>query len=99
MCECGTTLVEALLHNRNAIGNDLNPLAALISRVKTTLIKEEEFRHLNSKLEGLTREADVQAISQVLLEIKQEGHERLYDFGRVALSASIWSNSGGRNLF
>jgi DNA modification methylase len=25
MCGCGTTLVEALLHNRNTIGNDLNP--------------------------------------------------------------------------
>jgi predicted helicase len=32
MCGCGTTLVEALLHNRNAI--------ALISKVKTTLISD-----------------------------------------------------------
>ena len=50
MCGCGTTLVEALLHNRNAIGNDLNPLAALISKGKTTLITEEEFRDFNEKL-------------------------------------------------
>jgi DNA modification methylase len=42
MCGCGTTLVEALLHNRNAI--------ALISKVKTTLISEEEFKYFNEKL-------------------------------------------------
>lgn len=35
-CGCGTTLVEAKLHNRNAIGVDLNPIAVLISKAKTT---------------------------------------------------------------
>jgi len=50
---CGTTLVEAFLHNRNAIGNDLNPLAVLISKVKTTLIDEDRFRYLNWKLSML----------------------------------------------
>jgi len=47
---CGTTLVEAFLHNRNAFGNDLNPIAVLISKVKTTLIDEDRFRCLNWKL-------------------------------------------------
>jgi len=47
---CGTTLVEAFLHNRNSVGNDINPLAVLISKVKTTLIDEAEFRYLNTKL-------------------------------------------------
>jgi len=47
---CGTTVVEAFLHNRNSIGNDLNPLAVLISKVKTTLIDENEFRYLAKKL-------------------------------------------------
>ena len=50
MCGCGTTLVEAFLNNRNSIGNDFNPLAVLISKVKTTLIDETEFRYLNKKL-------------------------------------------------
>lgn len=35
-CGSGTTLVEALLLKRNAYGLDINPLAQLISRVKTT---------------------------------------------------------------
>lgn len=103
MCGCGTALVEALLHNRNAIGNDLNPLAVLISKVKTTLISEEEFRYFNLKLEGLTKKEmllGVQAINQVLLEIKQEGYGKLYDFGKVALSASVWSvKNGNKDLF
>jgi len=44
-CGCGTTLVESFLNNRNSIGNDFNPLAALISKVKTTLIEDTQFRY------------------------------------------------------
>src|SRR5579885_1325032 len=35
-CGSGTTLVEALLLNRHAIGFDANPLACLITKAKTT---------------------------------------------------------------
>ncbi len=38
-CGTGTTLVEANLRGVNAIGCDLNPLARLISKVKTTPIE------------------------------------------------------------
>ncbi len=88
MCGCGTTLVEALGHNRNAIGNDLNPLAVLISKVKTTLIDEEEFRYFNEKLSSAS---GIEGIRKILWELKEEGKQKLYDFGRTALSASIWS--------
>ncbi|MCJ7507413.1 MAG: MerR family DNA-binding transcriptional regulator, partial [candidate division Zixibacteria bacterium] len=37
-CGSGTTLVESSLLNRNSIGIELNPLAVLIARVKTTPI-------------------------------------------------------------
>jgi excisionase family DNA binding protein len=37
-CGSGTTLVESSLLNRNSIGIELNPLAVLISKVKTTPI-------------------------------------------------------------
>jgi len=40
----GTTLVEAKLLGRNAIGVDLNPLAWLISKVKTTHLSESQLR-------------------------------------------------------
>jgi DNA modification methylase len=36
----GTTLVESNVLGRNAIGIDINPLACLISKVKTTVIKK-----------------------------------------------------------
>ena len=120
MCGCGTTLVEAFLNNRNSIGNDFNPLAALITKVKTTLIDEGEFRYLNKKLGIMKRYLDLdyrrvderiknlpdrkiskifnrvvisklEAIRETLLEVKEEGHNDLFDFGRVALSSTIWS--------
>ena len=37
-CGTGTSLVEANLRDINAIGTDINPLARLIAKVKTTII-------------------------------------------------------------
>ena len=114
---CGTTLVEAFLNNRNSVGNDLNPLAVLISKVKTTLIDEDKFRYLNAKLSLLNSYihhrneensfklpsrklskiftndviTKLLAIRKLLQEIRDEGYQDLYDFGRVALSSAIWS--------
>lgn len=39
-CGCGTTLVESSILNRNSIGNDFNPLATLISKVKITPLSD-----------------------------------------------------------
>lgn len=127
MCGCGTTLVEAFLNGRSSVGNDFNPLAALITKVKTTLIDESEFRYFNKKLTVMKRYLDLdyrrvderinnlphrkvsrifnrvvisklESIRETLLEIKEEGYNDLFDFGRVALSSTIWSlveNGGG----
>jgi len=131
MCGCGTTLVEAFLNNRNSIGNDFNPLATLISKVKVTLIPDAEFRYLKNKLQKMKKYLDLdykridkrleslpnrkisrifnrvvisklEVIRETLLEIKEGGgHEDIYDLGRVALSATIWSlveNGGGLDV-
>ena len=45
-CGSGTTLLEALQLKRNAIGIDANPLAALISRAKTTPLTDSDFDEL-----------------------------------------------------
>jgi DNA modification methylase len=53
----GTTLVESKVLGRNAIGVDVNPLACLISKVKTTVIKEStiaEISHFSNNLRGET---------------------------------------------
>lgn len=40
-CGTGTTLLEAMLAGRRSVGTDLNPLARLISKVKTTPVDVE----------------------------------------------------------
>lgn len=40
-CGSGTTLLEAVLLSRNTIGIDINPLATLISKIKTTPLESD----------------------------------------------------------
>jgi DNA modification methylase len=47
---CGTTLVEAKIHGRESIGVDINPVAELITRVKTTPIEPEIIQEYFSKI-------------------------------------------------
>jgi DNA modification methylase len=42
----GTSLVEALAHGRRAVGIDINPLAALVARAKTTTPPPSAWGHL-----------------------------------------------------
>jgi len=46
----GTTLVESKVLGRDAIGVDINPLACLISRVKTTVISKTTVREIRNFL-------------------------------------------------
>jgi len=57
-CGCGTTIVESFLNGRDSIGNDFNPLACLITRVKARLIPEEDLRILGKKLIEIKRYVD-----------------------------------------
>ena len=52
----GTTLVESKVLGRNAIGVDINPLACLISKVKTTVIKKPTMREISNFLISLERD-------------------------------------------
>jgi site-specific DNA-adenine methylase len=52
-CGSGTVLVESIVHNRNAVGFDINPLAVLIAKAKTTLIDP---RKLREKISEMLRE-------------------------------------------
>ncbi len=45
MCGSGTTLVEARLNSRNSYGIDIEPLACLLSKVKTTPLDPSQLRH------------------------------------------------------
>lgn len=52
----GTTIIEAIVNNRVGIGNDINEIAYLLSKVKTTPIKSsdllKEFNLIKIKLES-----------------------------------------------
>lgn len=53
---CGTTLVESKLANRSAFGTDTNPIAGLISKVKTTTIPEELLATVPSLINQIERD-------------------------------------------
>lgn len=55
-CGGGTTLVEASLLGRNAVGNDLNPVGVLVSKVKTTPLSAQRLASLDPWLEGIERD-------------------------------------------
>lgn len=60
-CGSGTTLVESSLLNRNSIGIELNPLAILIAKVKTTPINPQT---LTDKLKQILEDyKDIKAVT------------------------------------
>lgn len=64
----GTTLVEALLAGRNAHGSDINPVAVLIAKAKTTPIEPSRLRSVAEPLlrsiEGNLPRADLPPLSE-----------------------------------
>ena len=54
-CGTGTTLLEGMLAKLTAIGTDLNPLARLIARTKTTPIDIDQFDDAIESFAGLSR--------------------------------------------
>lgn len=46
-CGSGTTLVEALIEGRHAVGVDASELACVISRAKTARLTRDDFQHLS----------------------------------------------------
>jgi DNA modification methylase len=88
-CGSGTTLVEAKINDRNSIGIDVNPLACLISKVKTTTIPDGELNNcsniltkIRSSLNSLYGQLTLCSSSeQISLEIEiPEFHNRDYWF-------------------
>ena len=74
----GTTLVEASLAGINSIGTDLNPLARLMGKVKTTLYNNEsilkQFREIQTELIFYTKD-----------KVKERNFDRISNY-------SFWYN-------
>lgn len=56
-CGSGTTLIEGLLAGHNVIGIDIDPLSALISKVKTNVIDIAELNKISDWLIGQIKRA------------------------------------------
>jgi len=57
-CGSGTSLVESKLLGRNSIGIDLHPLAAFLSKVKTSKIEESDLKLVPSILKKIEKQID-----------------------------------------
>jgi site-specific DNA-methyltransferase (cytosine-N4-specific) len=55
----GTTLVEAMLADTNAVGLDVNPLSCLVSKVKTTPIDREKIEGVLSSYQDFSKDNSV----------------------------------------
>lgn len=51
MCGSGTVILESVLQNRNAIGIDIDPIAKLVTKVKTTPIDKNKLRKAKKCIE------------------------------------------------
>lgn len=80
MMGSGTTIVEAFLAQRRCIGTDIDPLALLIARVKTTPLEIETLRQeLHRTVENANRHVAMQA-SQILTAIHARWDKKTAEF-------------------
>lgn len=66
-CGTGTVMLETILSGRNGIGIDINPLACLISKVKTTALNREKLkatgRNLRNRISSPSSSSKVSVIN------------------------------------
>ena len=75
-CGSGTVLLEAALRGHSAIGIDVNPLARLISRVKTTRLDVDSLSHRADQMLSRARASRgnqrVDALPRLLVPARRE---------------------------
>lgn len=74
MMGSGTTLVEAMLHKRKAVGLDVNPLAVLVAKVKTTPISYQKIQNALEKYQRFYAAPSVDEISEYIPQDKYLNH-------------------------
>jgi len=65
-CGSGTLNVEAFRNERNSLGSDINPVALLISRAKTTPLPPKKLTKYKNKLYELIRKSEIKNIKYYL---------------------------------
>lgn len=80
MMGSGTTIVEAFLAQRRCIGTDIDPLALLIARVKTTPLETDTLRQqLRHIIDRANRRIETQA-TNLLTSIRERWDEKTTEF-------------------
>jgi len=86
-CGSGVSAVEALINNRNYVGYDINPLAVLIAKVRTTPISTEKaFRLLELILKQEVKDYEVPSFPNIEYWFDEDVIEEL-----AKLRAAIFS--------
>jgi hypothetical protein len=75
----GTTLVEALVAGRNAIGVDISALAEFVARVKSTVFTEAELDKLESWSARVSKTIDIHKASNKLADYAELGYYKHLD--------------------
>lgn len=72
----GTTLVEALVSGRNAIGTDINSLAQFVTKTKTTLVEASDFDVLLNWLEQIGPRLNMHRPQERHIEWRDKGYQK-----------------------
>ena len=75
----GTTLVEALAHQRHAIGTDVSSLATFVSQVKTTLLSDREITKLRAWAEQIPEIINMHRLSLGSVWWEERGYQKHLD--------------------
>jgi site-specific DNA-methyltransferase (cytosine-N4-specific) len=78
-CGSGTTLLEAALAGRRAIGVDLNPLAVLIASVKTHPVQSSDLSRLTSHMKQVVGDLDTEGLFRTPPSERDRSDARLSD--------------------
>lgn len=88
-CGSGTTLAVARSRGLSAIGNDINPIACLISRVRSSKWVDGDEEALEDHLSGLSRAAlEAENLGSEFEQIPRLDHW-FKDYAQVALSGAV----------
>jgi DNA modification methylase len=77
----GTTLIESKILGRNALGVDVNPLACLISKVKTTNLQNSELKEISTISKSIKQ--DILVIRGNLMLLNFEDRRMTIDDSRI----------------
>lgn len=90
----GTTILEAMLLNRVSIGIDINPLAVLISKVKTTIVDNKLLENLQNDLYSFV---DLITDEQISIFNVANSESTIPDATKSSRYESVWNKKWYQN--